>query len=1007
MSEREWPYHLLFMALLVIIFSLAYRNLLPWHMLAVCDLIVWFPSIGAAYHNFVSSWSDVFLGRVMPLTPGEFLLQVSSIALAGGNAGLAQGLFYLSLLPLSAVTMYLFLRYLIGSSLACVLVSILYAVNGLTIAWFLGGGQAVLPWHVFFPLLMLYLIKILEENEGRILNMLIFALLWGLISSFHIHMNMLWLFSPFVAVFFITETGYRRSRKYGIDTALLLMGAAGIILLLSAPIVFGHILDLLGYFSAPKAASTSIFTGGYSVDDLVRSVTDNYSRQPVISMRNSFSYIIGFFAFFILLIRGNRDDRRLRYYLGFLLIGALALVFTGLLLRQFANESFLNLFRTIPFFLTLRSPSRLAFLLTWTIFPMMAILIAEVQDRVRLRAEPPSLRWKQTMVLILFCGAVIPLSLFGVTAEVTLKGSSGSWDNAAIFFNGYNAFSSDDVGDIPASFERAREWLEEHRAAEGFFRTAWLPSGGLVGCKVLMRYDPLTFGIPSDEDYTTFCLMPLLQGNTVDAGRLLAPFDVKYVVVSLERWEEKYLEHWYQGTPRLAFQSPFGWWPTGDPQRYADLLNKQRDLKLVASDPGFLIYENLDFVPRSHISVYNKLFFVAPMSSIIEPYETNDLMRLDSRTTTTVDGAKYATDSSVGPSNQSTAMMPGPAQNPEFLYGHNGVSFPYDHLEGWTACEEDFPYQYLRGMMLIRVPELLSKAPYLNDSHHLLVYGDFMSSDEDKNQYLNRSDAVIFLGGSVSSERLTDKPKALLFVHEAEASLIPSQGSQRIVQGSTLCYGHGVEVQGDWEGGMDFFAPRTSDFRVLLQADSQDITIDIDGLPVAIVHSYAGQHGFAMYETEAIHLKKGNHRLSLRFKGDRATLDQILLLSTKQKNATFEDIFASKQPVYNFTEINPSQYNLELRSKDPCLIILKDSFHPEWQAYDEAGESLTHMSALSWGWANGFYLAEGNEKNVTIIFGREKPREIAITIWEITLGSLIVAIGCLSLWQRRQIKNRH
>ncbi|VVB69053.1 Uncharacterised protein [uncultured archaeon] len=976
-------------------------------MLAVCDLSAWFPSIGAAYHNFVSSWSDIFLGRVMPITPGEFLLQVSLIALAGGNAAIAQGLFYLSLLPLSAVTMYLFLRYLIGSSLACVLVSILYAVNGLTIAWFMGGGQAMLPWHVFFPLLMLYLIKILEEDEGRILNMLIFALLWGLVSSFHVHMNMLWNFLPFVAVFFIIEIAYRRSCKYGIDTALLFMGAVGITLLLSAPIVVGHILDLIGYFAAPKAASASIFTGGYPVDYLVQSVTDNYSSQPVINMRNSFSYVIGFFAFFILLIRSNSSDRRLRYYLSFLLIGALSLVFTGLLSRQFTSETFLNLFRDIPFFLTLRSPSRLAFLLSWTIFPMMAILIAEVQERVSLRAKPPSLRWKQTMVFLLFCGAVIPLSFFCVTAELELVGSSGSWDNAAFFFNGYNAFSSYDLGDIPASFDRASEWLEEHREAEGFFRTAWLPSERLAGAKVLIRYDPLTFAFPSGEDYTTFCLMPLLQGNTVDAGKLLAPFDVKYIVVSLERWEGKYLERWYQGTPRLALQSPVGWWPTGDPQRYADLLNKQRDLKLVASDPGFLIYENLDFVPRSHISVYNKLFFVAPMSSITEPYECNDLMRLDRRITPTFDSAKYAMDSREGPSNQSIAMMPGPAQNPEFLYGHNGVSFPRGHLEGWTAYEEEFPYQYLRGMMQIRVPELLSKTPYLNDSHSLLVYGDFMSSDEDTNQYLNRSDAVIFLGGSVSSEKLTDKPKALLFVYEAEASLIPSHGRQRIVQASTLCYDHGIEVQGDWEGGMDFFAPRTSDFRVLLQANRGNITIDIDGQPVAIVRSYAGQHGFAMYEADAIHLKKGNHRLSLRFKGDRATLDQILLLSTKQKNATFEDIFASSQPVYNFTEINPSQYNLEVRSNDPCLIILKDSFHPEWQAYDEDGKSLMHMSALSWGWANGFYLTEGKDKNITIIFGREKPREIAIAIWEITLGSLIVAIGCLSLWQRRKSRIRH
>jgi len=1309
LKYRNLLTNIIFLAVLLLIFGLAYRNLIPWQMLASCDLTAWFHNTTDALTNFNHPWSDIFLGRVMPITPGEFLLESSLISISGGNAGIAQGIFYLSLLPISAIGMYYLLGTFIGSNPYRIIVSILYGVNGLTVVWFMGGGQALLPWHAFFPLLMLYLIKILEKDDGRIKNILIFSLLLALIASFQIHMYMLWLFLPFILVFFLLEIANRRDYKYTLRTILLFTTSAIILTFLLLPILIGHILDIFGYYINTEEAS--LFTGGYTVDYLVQSVLDNYNNENTKTMFLNFGYVIFPMIFLTFLVR---DRVKKKYYLGFLLISSLTLLFALLL----STNWIAGILRIFPGIFVVRSPARLAFVLSWCLFPMLGILTSEVYQRINFNKisqwKTPFFRATKNISL---SGILIGISFFGVTGDYKPPESSGYLDNMAMFINGENDFGSIDLGEIPPYFQDIHDWLDNRHQEEGFFRTLWLPCDRITVNKVLLRYDPLTFvGISDEVNYFTLTLMPLLNRSTDEIGKLLLPYNVKYVVVPLEGWTGKYLENWYQGEPRIAYQPPFGYYAVGDPLKYIPLLEKQKDLRIVTSNRNYAIYENTEFTGDKHVSAYNKLLLVAPFSVINESTKSssgNNLVHnpgfedgIKSWISVDTNGSVYSNDdktkyygnaslkmdmndlgsyasvyqyvlidggenyefSLTAKANNTTtsnvriyfrdenneniylgedtylklsiplqeewstidtviespdnavvmqisldmgmgwsfmdqekpatvwfdeirvckSAVQHPLQNLNYLYGYqNGLEeFPQNHLDGWSVTPANFPYEYLRGQMFVQVPKLLSKAPHIIDGNELIVYGDYIPSAQYLNDYLGASNAVVFFGDVDQNNILGEvysQPDTLLFVYEAESELIPipieieKKGSPTTLQDddqqtfwtgavtrqgnigtpefldtetekvsgnsslqitvgegegaswyiyhtydepqnwlgndelnlgfdtfnfywyglntggsinltamtspydyfqttftdnfsgwkhmevpleyfltagnpcwceiihielqmvheniagqwymdrmylditpekpkqewsyikdTTMSYDRGITFVGRWNAEKDFYVPRDSYYSTLLriQGDCNNTTLLIDEKPVAYCNSYADDTSFAWLETSDIFLETGMHTLSFSIEGDVTIIDQFLLLSTIRSGTSFQDIFSFDAPEFTYNRSNPAQYDLSVASEEPSLVVLKDTYHPGWQALTSDGVSLQRTAALQLGWANGFLLDKTGLTKLKLEFDRAKPRQFAISVWGISLAIILTAILILTIRDRIKSRNR-
>ena len=94
-----------------------------------------------------------------------------------------------------------------------------------------------------------------------------------------------------------------------------------------------------------------------------------------------------------------------------------------------------------------------------------------------------------------------------------------------------------------------------------------------------------------------------------------------------------------------------------------------------------------------------------------------------------------------------------------------------------------------------------------------------------------------------------------------------------------------------------------------------------------------------------------------------------------------------------------------MNSDGPAFIILGEAYNQEWQASTDDGEDLQHIPALPLGWANGFYLPQGSEEQVKIVFGMQETKDIAITIWMVTWICLVVSIaGSGMLYYFRRFK---
>jgi hypothetical protein len=75
---------------------------------------------------------------------------------------------------------------------------------------------------------------------------------------------------------------------------------------------------------------------------------------------------------------------------------------------------------------------------------------------------------------------------------------------------------------------------------------------------------------------------------------------------------------------------------------------------------------------------------------------------------------------------------------------------------------------------------------------------------------------------------------------------------------------------------------------------------------------------------------------------------------------------AGQSPKVTFTKVNPTEYNVEIVSKEPFFLIFSESFHPGWQAYAQGRKLNNHFIANSF--ANGWYVEKVGSYKISIKF---------------------------------------
>jgi hypothetical protein len=126
-----------------------------------------------------------------------------------------------------------------------------------------------------------------------------------------------------------------------------------------------------------------------------------------------------------------------------------------------------------------------------------------------------------------------------------------------------------------------------------------------------------TNGLIYTNQYVNYTLTQLISGQTKQLGRLLAPANVKYIFVVWNTSEPDFgngaIDWIAEGELSLQTNSILA----GNSTLFSRLLNMQTDLRLVANSSNYLIYENLDYLPR--ISVFSSLTYVSGGLNSLSP----------------------------------------------------------------------------------------------------------------------------------------------------------------------------------------------------------------------------------------------------------------------------------------------------------------------------------------------------------------------------------------------------
>lgn len=201
--KQENEYLLLFIFLVIVLFAFAYRNLLGSGTFAYGDLVP-FPTTSAdAFKLFFNAWSPKSMGSVESEPFSTFILGFL-LTISGNNAVFVQKLVFLSLLPTSAITMYILLGHFIKSQPARFIASFLYSVNRMTIGEFISMSISTLSIYALLPLILLFSLRIFEEEKtsNKIRNTMMIIIFSSLAFGNSIQVVYAILL-PVVAVFFL------------------------------------------------------------------------------------------------------------------------------------------------------------------------------------------------------------------------------------------------------------------------------------------------------------------------------------------------------------------------------------------------------------------------------------------------------------------------------------------------------------------------------------------------------------------------------------------------------------------------------------------------------------------------------------------------------------------------------------------------------------------------------------------------------------------------------------
>jgi hypothetical protein len=884
--------------------------------------------------------------------------------------------------------------------------SFIYSLNPLAI-------KLSYSWwgYAFLPLAVNCAFNIVIARNYRVRNAVIFGLLTALaVSTYYYYLSII----PVIvlvslAVSAISDADWRHVLK----CAGLMFVSLAVFAILMFPYIWQNFLRFYVVGAPPPASTFVSWYGSWTVLGTFLMTFDigGLLKSPSL-LTGSLLRLVALCVFSVLvyvplLLMGGLLDRRKRLLV---LSSALSISFMVLfgLTATSQNAIFFIMHRYLGVFVSpLVSPPGAMLLVAFSyasLFSLSTELLLRLAGRVRLTVRNRCLtmpRWK----------SLGPPALVAILLVPYLIGNPVVYHDPLTYPN-------------PPSFDQMYSFLHQ-KGDDGSFRymiVPWDVQTGLNAEKFPHALAP-GGGLRDSANYVRFVNNMFASNATEHLGALLSPANVRYVIV------DKIQQRWFPSS-RVAYDARYGTLRTGpsgiygDWRKFSNILDRQRDLKLVANETGFMVYENVAFA--DHVELYSNMTLVVG--------DRRSLAAL-------VDKLGVSLESAVAFADQD------PAQLASLLSLTSSVVFydrNFEDLLMETLVDDyglgAYNVTYQKSEIVIDNPSghLQLYYPHYGFTHHnryismsdgsSLEVTRNISSDDDYEVYVrpffSHDAGELTLSGVGTSYHLKPESAADLgFKWHKIASLHLSSGKHRLTLSSNggrndidelviVPAGvrndartrlsrvlEGKEILFLWDSTQPLGRQSANDTAISLPFFATKgehvlmfkLQTGVDHLPVSVrLGSNNVQTAFMgenWYSANLTLPESGEQTLSLVLPSQ--VTPNIIALSTSH---VLDSLRSGARPKLDYTvmtvheSVSQLKYVVTAHAKGPAFVTLSEAFDPAWSASSN-GSQLAHFTSFSF--SNMFYLPSAGEGvTVEISFSLQEVRNIMVVI--VTL-SLIVA----------------
>lgn len=559
------------------------------------------PTPRIPWMGFFTPWSEFSNGFPFGSNWSIYgaLLNGLFIAISAGNAILAQKIM-LSGVFFASIFMYIFIaKHITRKPIVAFAGAIIYAYGTSTVNY----GTGIVWEYAFFPLVVYFLFNLLGSSP-RYRDAALFAISIDFMIGYGLH---LLIFVPLIIFTFFLLNLHESHDKAGyfIKSLKFLLGSL-LIFLLSTPT---FALALISLIPLPITISgQAVFERWISIVS-INQFYINFSSIPLYNwflLLGPYSeYIqplvpIAGFVFPIMTAAALLQRRRsLKLALGFSTV--LVLVLTLVVLIHYETGVFVWLYYNFSPMRLLRGAEGVEFVISFLVTILISITLSGLIQAIENHRRNSRMIMLRQLAVIGLCAILLLIFFLFVPAFDPKQQLRGE---------GYD-YSGDKPEPVDSSYSLMLNWMDKH-AEPGTFRYQVVPSlfSTLIalGSTSSSSFAPLQIGLPATSQYAYYSLGALLSGQTHLWGLMLAPANIKYVVVIWNTTETNFgmgATTWRAtGEPSLQLGPSLN----GDYRYYVELLGAQSDMKLVANESDFMIYENLDYLP--HVAVFPSLSYV-------------------------------------------------------------------------------------------------------------------------------------------------------------------------------------------------------------------------------------------------------------------------------------------------------------------------------------------------------------------------------------------------------------